>query len=72
MRLTDRQTAVLAALERTEPCTLPDLKDQLPAMTPSALLRVVYSLRDKGFVGVIVEPKIIYLGAVSFFVVPGR
>jgi DNA-binding IclR family transcriptional regulator len=49
-RLTDRQVAVLAAIERLGSPTLPELRAQLTALAPSATSRVVEALERRGLV----------------------
>ena len=49
-KLTDRQIAVLAAIERLGRPTLPELRHDLPALTQSEITRVVAALVIRGLV----------------------
>ena len=55
-RLTDRQVAVLAAIERLGSPTLSDLQRELPALTPSEMTRVIAALVIRGLVAEAGEP----------------
>jgi hypothetical protein len=46
-KLTVRQTAVLAALERLQLCTLLGLRDDFPDLAPSTVERVLQSLESR-------------------------
>lgn len=61
-RLTDRQVAVLAAVERLGRPTLPDLRYEFPHLTPSAVLRVLDALEAKGYVRSSGNRHWVYLG----------
>ena len=49
-KLTDRQVAVLAAIERLGSPTLPELRGQLTALAPSVIYRVIEALERRGLV----------------------
>ena len=49
-KLTDRQVAVLAAIERLGWPTLPELRDELSELTQSEIIRVVAALVIRGLV----------------------
>lgn len=49
-RLTDRQVAVLAAVERIGRPTLPDLRFEFPHLAPSTVFRTLEALERKGLV----------------------
>ena len=49
-RLTDRQIAVLAAVERFGSPNLPDLHFDFPQLAPSTVLRVLDALEGKGLI----------------------
>ena len=49
-KLTDRQIAVLAAIERLGRPTLPELRHDLPALAPAEITRVVAALVIRGLV----------------------
>jgi DNA-binding IclR family transcriptional regulator len=61
-RLTDRQVAVLAAVERLGRPTIPDLRTQFPALAPSEIHRVLKSLIGRGYVEASGNPMWVYLG----------
>ena len=62
-RLTDRQVAVLAAVERLGQPTIPDLWPEFPALAPSEIHRVLKALIRKGLVERSGNPQWAYLGA---------
>lgn len=66
-KLTIRQSAVLAAVERRRTCTLLDLWDDFPDLPPSAALRVINALELRGLVTRVGNPADVYLGGVTFF-----
>lgn len=66
-RLTDRQAAVLAAVERLGDPSIPDLRDQFPDLAPSAVAKVLEALESRGLVERAGEPNQIYLGGVRFW-----
>jgi DNA-binding MarR family transcriptional regulator len=51
-RLTDRQIAVLAAVERSGQSTLDEIADQFPDLDRSGVLRVLAALVERGRVSV--------------------
>ncbi len=61
-RLTDRQVAVLAAVERLGRPTIPELWDEFPALAPSEIYRVLKALIAKGYVEMSGNPHWVYLG----------
>jgi DNA-binding IclR family transcriptional regulator len=61
-RLTDRQVAVLAAVERLGHPTIPELHTQFPALAPSEIHRVLKSLINRGRVEMSGNPTWVYLG----------
>jgi len=61
-RLTDRQIAVLAAIERLGNPTVPELAKELCSMNPSEIVRVLDSLEAKGLVIASGSRHWIYLG----------
>ena len=65
-RLTDRQVAVLAALERLGDSTLPELREEFPELAPSELRRVLTALERRGLVCSRGDEEGVYLGAVVF------
>lgn len=65
-RLTDRQVAVLAAVERVGRPTLPDLRYEFPHLAPSAVLRTLRELEKRGFVTSSGNPHWVYLGVGGF------
>lgn len=66
-KLTARQTAVLAALERRGEATLLDLRGDFPDLAPSVVARVLDVLVDRGLVRRTGDPGQIYLGGVFFW-----
>lgn len=66
-RLTDRQAAVLAAVERLGRPSILELHDEFPALAPSAVARVLASLERKGLVARAGDPDQIYLGGVRWW-----
>lgn len=66
-RLTDRQTAVLAALERLGRATLLDLSGQFPELSSSALGSVLEALERRGLVASAGDPGLIYVGGVEWW-----
>jgi DNA-binding MarR family transcriptional regulator len=69
-KLTPRQSAVLAALERRGTCVLPDLRADFPHLAPSVVLRVIDALQRKGLVSRAGNAWHVYLGGVMFWVPP--
>jgi DNA-binding IclR family transcriptional regulator len=65
-RLTDRQVAVLAAVERLGRPTLPDLRYEFPHLAPSLVYRVLVSLEKKGLIESSGNPYWRYLGVGGF------
>lgn len=61
-KLTARQTAVLATVERLGEPTIPDLKGQFPPLYPSEIWRVLCSLERRGLVAFSGNPYWRYLG----------
>jgi len=61
-RLTDRQIAVLAAVERLGHPTLPELANEFPQLAPSAILSTLDALEDKGRLLSCGERQWAYLG----------
>lgn len=61
-RLTDKQVAVLAAVERLGNPTVPELAYELDAMTPSEIVRVLDALEVKERVVATGARHWIYLG----------
>jgi len=65
-RLTDRQLAVLAAVERLGRPTLPDLRYEFPGLSPSTVLRTLDALEKKGLVRSSGKREWAYLGVGGF------
>jgi hypothetical protein len=61
-RLTERQVAVLAAVERMGNPTIPELRRQFPSLTASAILSVIVALQQKGKVVTQGEARWVYAG----------
>jgi DNA-binding IclR family transcriptional regulator len=61
-RLTDRQVAVLAAVERLGQPTIPDLWQEFPALAPSEIYRVLKALIRRGYVEESGNRHWVYLG----------
>jgi DNA-binding MarR family transcriptional regulator len=66
MRLTVRQSAVLAAIERRRECTLLDLNDDFPDLDPSTVYRVIESLCAKSLVNREGDFDGVFLGELTF------
>ena len=66
-RLTDRQAAVLAAVERLGRPTMLELHDEFPGIAPSAIYKVLESLEGKGLVDSSGNPDQVYMGGVHFW-----
>ncbi len=66
-RLTDRQTAVLAALERLGRPTMLDLREEFPELAPSAVHAVIEALRKKGLADASGDERQRYLGGVRYW-----
>lgn len=64
--LTDRQVAVLAAIERRGASTLPDLRDDFPTLPPSAVLRSIVGLVRRELVAHTGSDADVYVGGVTF------
>lgn len=69
-KLTVRQSAVLAAIERRRTSTLLDLRDDFPELAPSEVARVIESLARRGLVSRVGDFERVYLGGVTFS--PGK
>ena len=65
-RLTDRQVAVLAAVERLGRPTLPELASEFPHLAPSAILKTLDALEVKGRVASSGAREWAYLGIGEF------
>jgi len=65
-RLTVRQSAVLAAIERRRESTLLDLRVDFPQLPPSEVWRVIESLCQRGLVNRVGDFEQVYLGGVTF------
>lgn len=65
-KLTIRQSAVLAAIERRRKCSLVELWDDFPDLPPSAVLRVIDALELRGLVNRTGNPDDSYVGGVTF------
>lgn len=65
-RLTDRQVAVLAAVERLGRPTLPDVAAEFPHLAPSAILSTLDALEAKKRVFSGGEREWVYLGEGGF------
>src|SRR5581483_8226604 len=65
-RLTDRQVALLAAVERLGRPTLPDLRFEFPQLAPSTVLRTLNALEKKGLVTSSGDHQWVYLGVGGF------
>ena len=65
-KLTTRQAAVLAAIERRGRATLLDLRDDFPDIPPSTVARVTDVLRGRDLVRAFGDPSLIYVGGVEF------
>lgn len=61
-RLTDRQVAVIAAVERLGSPTLPDLHFEFPDLAPSTVLRTLEALGAKGLITSCGNPQFAYQG----------
>jgi hypothetical protein len=66
-RLTDRQAAVLAAVERLGRPAMGDLWNEFPDLQPSAIKKVLDSLSRKGLVDSAGDPGQVYLGGVHWW-----
>lgn len=66
-RLTERQAAVLAAVERLGRPVMTDLWEQFPDLAPSAIKRVLDSLEKKGLVEHAGDESQAYLNAVRWW-----
>jgi DNA-binding MarR family transcriptional regulator len=66
VRLTVRQAAVLAAIERRRECSLLDLRQDFPQLYPSTVLRVIDVLSASGLVNRVGDFERVYLGGVTF------
>lgn len=66
-RLTDRQTAVLAAVERLGRPSMIDLRPEFLTLPPSAVKSVLDSLEKKGLVEHAGDPDQVYLGGVRWW-----
>ena len=65
-KLTPRQAAVLAAIERRGRATLLDLRDDFPDIAPSTVARVTDVLRGRELIRGFGDPSLIYAGGVEF------
>jgi hypothetical protein len=70
-RLTQKQTQVLAALERTGRTTLLELSERLPNQKPSEVWRVAEALARRGLVSTEGDPRWIYAGTPETFIRAG-
>ena len=61
-RLTDLQTAVLAAVERLDNPTLPEVAAQFPGRSSSDVFRVMEGLGRRGLVAMSGNPHYLYVG----------
>jgi hypothetical protein len=66
-RLTERQTAVLAAVERLGRPNMLDLHSEFPDLAPSAVHTVLEALRTRGLIDSSGDPSQRYLGGVSYW-----
>lgn len=66
-RLTDRQAAVLAAVERLRRPVMADLWQQFPDLQPSAIKKVLDSLEQKGLVASAGDQAQAYLNGVTWW-----
>jgi hypothetical protein len=66
-RLTQRQAAVLAAVERLGRPNMLDLHDEFPDLAPSAVHTVLEALRTRGLIDSSGDPSQRYLGAVTYW-----
>lgn len=64
--LTDRQVAVLAAVERLGWPTVPDLRCESPHLAPSTVLRTLGALESNGLVESSGDRRRVYLGVGGF------
>lgn len=65
-KLTIRQSAVLAAIERRRGCTLPDLRSDFPDISPNTVWRVIDSLASRGLVNRVGVFELAHVGHVTF------
>ena len=66
-RLTDRQAAVLAAVERLRRPVMADLWQEFPHLAPSAIKKVLDSLEGKGLVASAGDQTKAYLNGVQWW-----
>jgi hypothetical protein len=66
-RLSDRQAAVLAAVERIGRPVMADLWEQFPELAPSSIKRVVDALERRGLVGRSGDDRRVYLNGVTWW-----
>jgi DNA-binding IclR family transcriptional regulator len=64
-KLTDRQVAVLAAVERLGEPTLPEIAAGFDSLSPSAVLRVLEALAMRGVIEWRGDMRWVYLGDVA-------
>lgn len=69
-RLTDRQAAVLAAVERRGRTTVGELGADFSGMASSALVKVLDRLQELGHVERAGDPSLVYVGGVEFWARP--
>ena len=65
--LTNRQAAVLAAVERLGQPTMLELRAEMSALAPSAIARVLDALERRALVDGAGDEALIYLGGVRFW-----
>lgn len=65
-RLTPRQTAILAAIERRGCATLVELRDDFPELAPSVVASVLEALVRRQLVRASGDPSLVYVGGVQF------
>lgn len=70
-RLSDKQVAILAALDRLGDATRLDLRAELPHLAPSEVRRVLGSLERRGLVVSEGDEERVYLGGVVFSAAEG-
>jgi hypothetical protein len=66
-RLTDRQTAVLAAVERVGRPVMADLWEQFPELAPSSIKSVLDALERRGLVRHSGDDRQVYLNGVTWW-----
>lgn len=71
-KLTDRQAAVLAAVERRGRPVMADLWQDFPDLQPSAIKRVLESLEKRGLISHAGDDSLVYLNGVSWWSTAGE